>query len=120
MARDPKYEAALALHRFGLGPRPGSIGAIASDPRGALLAELDRADAGHSVEPALATSAANARAVFAFRQEQRAVRQAQRRARETDMSANSQAEAKPPQGACLLYTSPSPRDTERSRMPSSA
>ena len=26
----------------------------------------------------------------------------------------------PSQGACLLYTSPSPRDTERSRMPSSA
>ncbi|WP_460366179.1 hypothetical protein, partial [Staphylococcus aureus] len=25
-----------------------------------------------------------------------------------------------PAGICLLYTSPSPRDTERSRMPSSA
>ena len=25
-----------------------------------------------------------------------------------------------PAGSCLLYTSPSPRDTERSRMPSSA
>ena len=25
-----------------------------------------------------------------------------------------------PSGICLLYTSPSPRDTERSRMPSSA
>jgi uncharacterized protein (DUF1800 family) len=111
MARDPKYEAALALHRFGLGPRPGSIGAIASDPRGALLAELDRADAGHSVEPALATSAANARAVFAFRQEQRAVRQAQRMARETDMSANSQAEAKPPQGA------PPPRPNQGPGLP---
>jgi uncharacterized protein (DUF1800 family) len=35
-------EANLALHRFGLGPRPGSIAAIQSDPRGALLAELAR------------------------------------------------------------------------------
>ena len=46
MALDPKVEAALALHRFGLGPRAGSIAAIASDPRGALMAELDRPGAG--------------------------------------------------------------------------
>src|SRR6516165_2462468 len=43
MALDAKAEAALALYRFGLGPRAGSIAAIASDPRGALLAELDAA-----------------------------------------------------------------------------
>ncbi len=42
MASDPKAEAALALYRFGLGPRAGSIDAIASDPRGALVAELER------------------------------------------------------------------------------
>ena len=41
MTLDPKAVAALALHRFGFGPRAGSIAAIASDPRGALLAELD-------------------------------------------------------------------------------
>ena len=35
MTFDRKATAALALHRFGLGPRPGSIAAIASDPRGA-------------------------------------------------------------------------------------
>lgn len=46
MARDPKFEAALALHRFGLGPREGSIAAIAGDARGALIEEMDRADAG--------------------------------------------------------------------------
>lgn len=33
--------AALGLHRFGLGPRGDAIRAIQSDPRGALLAELD-------------------------------------------------------------------------------
>ena len=42
MSRPAKAEAALALHRFGMGPRPGSIAAIEADPRGALLAELDR------------------------------------------------------------------------------
>ena len=39
MARDTRT-AALALHRFGLGPRAGLIEAIASDPRGAPVAEL--------------------------------------------------------------------------------
>jgi len=39
MALDPKAQAALALYRFGLGPRAGSIAGIASDPRGALLAD---------------------------------------------------------------------------------
>ncbi|MGY8706847.1 DUF1800 domain-containing protein [Bradyrhizobium sp. 18BD] len=37
-----KAEAVLALHRFGMGPRPGSIAAVGTDPRGALIAELDR------------------------------------------------------------------------------
>jgi uncharacterized protein (DUF1800 family) len=46
MGHSTKAEAALALHRFGMGPRPGSIAAIQSDPRGALLAELDRPRAG--------------------------------------------------------------------------
>src|ERR1700678_4454498 len=35
-------EAVLALHRFGMGPRPGSVAAIEADPRGALIAELER------------------------------------------------------------------------------
>src|SRR5262245_57346755 len=101
MARDPKFEAALALHRFGLGPRAGSIAAIAGDPRGALIEELDRADAGRMADPALASSAACARAVFAFQQEQRAVRQAARAARDANgsMSSGSPPEAKPPKGA---------------------
>ncbi|WP_024517547.1 DUF1800 family protein [Bradyrhizobium sp. Tv2a-2] len=41
MSSSAKADAALALHRFGMGPRPGSIEKIVSDPRGALLAELD-------------------------------------------------------------------------------
>ena len=42
MSNPAKAEAVLALHRFGMGPRPGSIAAIGADPRGALIAELDR------------------------------------------------------------------------------
>ena len=42
MSGSAKAEALLALHRFGMGPRTGSIAAIEADPRGALLAELER------------------------------------------------------------------------------
>jgi uncharacterized protein (DUF1800 family) len=65
MARDPKT-AALALHRFGFGPRAGTIAAIAPDPQGALLAELDRPNAGQIFDPRLISSAAAFRAVFEF------------------------------------------------------
>jgi uncharacterized protein (DUF1800 family) len=71
MANDPQAEAALALHRFGMGPRAGSIAAIASDPRGALLAELERVD-GRVVDAGLMNSAQASRAVFEFRQERQA------------------------------------------------
>ncbi len=75
MARDPK-EAALVLHRFGFGPRTGSIEAIASDPRAALLVELDLPNAGH---PDLPTSGAANRAVFEYNAERNAIQQRQRR-----------------------------------------
>ncbi|MCP3372942.1 DUF1800 domain-containing protein [Bradyrhizobium cajani] len=42
MSNSAKTEAVLTLHRFGMGPRPGSIAAVGTDPRGALIAELDR------------------------------------------------------------------------------
>jgi uncharacterized protein (DUF1800 family) len=70
MSLEPK-SAALALHRFGLGPRRGSIAAIASDPRGALLAELDRPDIGRIDGSHLLTSAAAVRAAFEFRAQRR-------------------------------------------------
>src|SRR5438105_2580919 len=84
MALDPKAQAALALHRFGLGPRAGSIAAIASDPRGALLAELDRPDAGRISAPHLASSGAAARTAFAFQQTQRIARREERAVREAN------------------------------------
>lgn len=56
-------EAVLALHRFGLGPRPGSIAAIAADPRGALIAELERPLPYPTAASALPSSAKAFRAV---------------------------------------------------------
>src|ERR1700751_2882830 len=82
MARDSKAEAALALHRFGFGPRAGPIAAIASDPRGALIAELDRPGAGRIADPDLLASGEAARAAFNFRQERKAQRLAERAQRE--------------------------------------
>src|ERR1700758_5259089 len=71
MARNPQ-EAALALHRFGFGPRAGSIEEIADDPRGAVIAELDRPGAGQITNPDRPTSGAANRAVFEYRAEQNA------------------------------------------------
>src|SRR5262249_47479331 len=78
MAPDPKAEAALALHRFGVGPRPGSISAIASDPRGALLADLERAGAGRIPDADLLPSGPAWRAAFAYQEAQRVARRAER------------------------------------------
>jgi uncharacterized protein (DUF1800 family) len=74
-----KNTAALGLHRFGFGPVGDTITAIAADPRGALLADLDRAGAGRLDTPNLISSAEAAREVFDFRaersaQQKRAVR----------------------------------------------
>ena len=82
MARDMKA-AALALHRFGLGPHTGAIEAIASDPRGALMAELDRPGAGQIVTADLLSSAAANRAVFEYNAERNAKEKLEQRRRET-------------------------------------
>jgi uncharacterized protein (DUF1800 family) len=105
MALDPKAEAALALHRFGLGPRAGSIAAIASDPRGALIAELDRAGAGRIGTADLLTSGVAARAAFAYQQAQRAARQAERAAQQTNAAGSGAPEMQVQSGP----PSPAPR-----------
>ena len=78
MSTDKRYDAALALHRFGFGPRGDAIAKISSDPRGALLAELDRPEGAIIRDPDLLDTGEAARAVFDFRQERKAVRFAQR------------------------------------------
>jgi uncharacterized protein (DUF1800 family) len=105
MAADPKAEAALALHRFGLGPRAGSIAVIASDPRGALLTELDRAGAGRIGNGDLLTSGTAARVAFAYQQAQRAARQAERAAQQANAPSSG---GSPPEMKDQSATPPAP------------
>jgi len=63
MSTSANTEALLALQRFGMGPRPGSIAALASDPRGALLAELDNPPLYPAAAAALPSSAKAVRIV---------------------------------------------------------
>ena len=74
-----KEAAALALHRFGFGPIGDQITAIAGDPRGALLADLDRPGAGR-LPVELPSGPQAARAVFDFRAEKTAEQKLSQRA----------------------------------------
>src|ERR1043165_9899363 len=74
MSLDAKGAAALALHRFGLGPRAGSIRMIASDPRGALVEELEKPGAGQIADKDMLTAPQAARLAFHYNQEQEAKR----------------------------------------------
>ena len=87
MAVNGPQAAALALHRFGFGPVGDSIAAIAGDPRGALLADLDRPGAGQ-IAAVLPSSADAARQVSDFQAERQAQQKlAQRSKQEADARA---------------------------------
>src|SRR5471030_1847482 len=79
---DPQARAALALHRFGFGPRAGTIAAIASDPRGALLADLDRPNAGKVPDAGLLSSGAASRMAADFNAERTAKQRLETRRKE--------------------------------------
>jgi uncharacterized protein (DUF1800 family) len=119
MAGDAKA-AVLALHRFGFGPRSGSIESIASDPRGALIAELDRPNAGQIARADLPTSGAANRAVFEYRAERNAAQQRQRReAAQTAMEGQAKendAEAPPGQAGAVPLPRQLFRDEARARI----
>jgi len=97
-----KAAAALGLHRFGFGPVADTIVAIAADPRGALLADLERPGAGRLDAPNLISSAAAAREVFDFRAERRAQQKLASR-RQKQASASGDADA-----ASQMAKSPDP------------
>src|SRR5688572_3417878 len=63
MASDPR-SAALALHRFGFGPRGDTIRAIAGDPRGALAAELQKPNIARVTARGLESTGVIARVLF--------------------------------------------------------
>lgn len=107
MVADSKSEAVLALHRFGLGPRAGSIAAVAGDPRGALLAEL-RPGAGRILGGDLLSSGEAAHAGFEFRERLR-------QARLTAQTAREAATAPPP-----AAPPPTARDGAARRPPANA
>src|SRR5215470_6153224 len=86
-----KDAAALGLHRFGFGSTGNAITRIAADPRGALLADLERPGAGRLDAPDLVSSAEAAREVFDFRAE-RAAEQKLASRRQKEMSASGEAQ----------------------------
>jgi len=99
MTTNPRREAALALHRFGFGPVPGSLAAIAYDPREALLADLERPGAGRVAAANLPNSGQAARAFFEFRAERQAKEKlAQRAKKETEVVGAADDNAMKPSG----------------------
>lgn len=92
-----KEAAALALHRFGFGPAGDTLDAIAADPRGALLAELDQPMA---VATGLPSSSESARAVFDFGAARRAQQKLALRAKNAGAESDAAATVpKPAPGA---------------------
>jgi len=98
MALDPRG-AALALHRFGFGPRPASIAAIAADPTAALVADLDRPNAGEISAAGLLSSGAINRATVQFNAERTAKERLETRRRE---EAKAAAQAAAPAGQMAI------------------
>jgi uncharacterized protein (DUF1800 family) len=92
MSTDKQRDAALALHRFGFGPRDDAIVRLAADPRGGLMAELDRPGIARIDDPDLPDAGEAARAAFAFRQERKAARFAERATHEMERQAKAQAQ----------------------------
>jgi uncharacterized protein (DUF1800 family) len=117
-----KEAAALGLHRFGFGPRLRhdnySLDAIASDPRGAILADLERPKAGY-LPVDLPSSTQAARAVSDFRAEEHAKQKlAQRAAKDanaTAMASSMSDAAHPP--ATAMAAPPQPADNKKPPLP---
>jgi uncharacterized protein (DUF1800 family) len=83
-----KDAAALALHRFGFGPAGNAVATIAGDPRGALLADLERPQAG-LLAANLPSSAEAARALAEFNAEQAARKKLEERTRKEAAAAEA-------------------------------
>jgi uncharacterized protein (DUF1800 family) len=111
MALDPRAQAAIALNRFGLSPKPGAR--AVSDARAALLADLADPAAGQINDGNLLNAGEAVRAVFAFRQERKAAREAkaterkpamaERPGMENDMAGNAKRKAAKPGILQQLY-----------------
>jgi uncharacterized protein (DUF1800 family) len=108
---DTHAQAALALHRFGFGPKPGDIARVASDPRGALLAEL-KAGPKPVNDPTLSSGAEDARDTVAFQQEQKRERD-MRRMQAPDNAAPAGKDMAEPGSSEMSMRKPGPRLPQR-------
>ncbi len=86
MVTAPKSEALFALHRFGFGPRTGSAAAISADPRGALLADIERPGAA-ALTINMPSSGEAARAALEVREARRTARLTREAAKTANPSA---------------------------------
>jgi uncharacterized protein (DUF1800 family) len=86
MVAAPKSEALFALHRFGFGPRTGSAAAISADPRGALLADIERPGAA-ALTINMPSSGEAARAALEVREARRTARLTREAAKTANPSA---------------------------------
>jgi uncharacterized protein (DUF1800 family) len=102
-----KDTAALALHRFGLGAAGEQIAAIAGDPRGALLADLDRPSAG-ILTVDLPSSGEAARAVFDFRAAEQAKQKLSQRAQKQAEASGTMADSAAMNDAVNISPPPKP------------
>jgi uncharacterized protein (DUF1800 family) len=113
-----KEAAALALHRFGFGPARDSIAAIAGDPRGALLSDIERPGAGY-LAASLPSGSKAAREVSDFRAEEQAKKKLAQRAQklaEADFAtANFDCGKSPTAAACAAP--PAQNDTANQMRP---
>jgi uncharacterized protein (DUF1800 family) len=111
-----KEAAALALHRFGFGPGRDSIAAIAADPRGALLSDIDRPG---YLASSLPSSGRAAREVSDFRAEEQAkkklAQRAQKLAEAEGAAANFDCKKAPTAAPCAAPTAQN--DAENQQRP---
>jgi uncharacterized protein (DUF1800 family) len=115
MTMDSNSEAALALHRFGFGPARGQIAAIAGDPRGAVLADLERPGAGSVPAANLPSSAEASRQLFDFRAERQAEQKLAERAKKA-AGATAMATAEP-DDAQAAESAPPPTGNQQPTLP---
>ena len=98
---------------FGFGPKAGSIAALAPDPLGALLAELDVPNAGQIVDASLQASGAEARANFESNAERLAKQKLeQKRKQVAAAEAAAAAENPAPENAMAMEPKPDPAATD--------
>ena len=92
-------DAALALSRFGLGAREGSLAAIGGDPRGALRGEVTGRALAMPAGPELKSSADLLVDLFAYQKARRLEREHKKTQAARDKPAAAPAMAPPEQGA---------------------